>query len=150
GIQVGQRIIIPDATNKSNSSVSNIIVYYDTIIPHKVRNQETLFSISKRYMVPQKDIVAYNGIKNNSITPDQTIYIPLKKDEYKSVEIRDVKAIQTEVKSEVPKNDFVFKKKDNYKIVVALPLGLSNANEKFSTAATELYMGVEYALDSLQ
>ncbi len=150
GIQVGQRVIIPDATNKSNSSVSNIIVYYDTIIPHKVTNQETLFSISKRYMVPQKDIVAYNGIKNNAIKPGETIYIPLKKDEYKPVEIRDVKAIQTEIKSEVPKNDFVFKKKDNYKIVVALPLGLSTGNEKFSAVATELYMGVEYALDSLQ
>jgi hypothetical protein len=100
-------------------------------------------------MVPQKDIVAYNGIKGNTLKPDETIYIPLKKEEYKPVEIRDVKAIKIDEKPKLPTNDFVFQKKDTYKVVVALPLGLGNTTEKFGTIATEFYMGAEYALDSL-
>lgn len=150
GIQIGQRIIIPDEVNKTNTSTSTNIIYYDTVIPHVVLKQETLYSISKRYIVPQKDIVAYNKIKNNTINPGTTIYIPLKKDEFKPIEIRDIPKLRIEERDELTKNEFVFKKKDSYKVVIALPFGLSNKDEKYRDVATEFYMGAEYALDSLQ
>ncbi|MBN9293966.1 MAG: LysM peptidoglycan-binding domain-containing protein [Flavobacteriia bacterium] len=151
GVKVGQQIIIPDAANKSSKSNSANIVFYDTIITHVVLQHETLYSLSKRYMVPQKDIVAYNGIKNNSIKPGEKISIPLKKEEIKKVEVREVPEIQPViVKEKVKTSEFVFRKKDSYKIVLALPLGLSNPKEMFGTIATEFYMGAEYALDSLQ
>ncbi len=150
GIRIGQKLIIPDEGNKTNHSSSTNVIYYDTVIPHQVSKLETLFSISKRYLVPQKDIIAYNGIKNNTINPGMIIYIPLKREEYKPIGIRDVTKIKIEEKEELPKNDFVFKKKDSYKIIIALPLGLSNKDEKFGDISTEFYMGAEYALDSLQ
>lgn len=150
GVKIGQRLVIPDAGNKSADSKAKTVVFYDTIIPHKVAKTETLYSISKRYMIPQKEIMAYNGIKTNTIQPESILYIPLKKEVYKPVEIRDVSQIKIEEKPKLPSNDFVFKKKDSYKVVIALPLGLSNTSEKFGTIATEFYMGAEYALDSLQ
>src|SRR5690606_35504840 len=117
GVKVGQQIIIPDAANKSSKSNSANIVFYDTIITHVVLQHETLYSLSKRYMVPQKDIVAYNGIKNNSIKPGEKISIPLKKDEIKKVEVRAVPEIQPVVVKEKAKtSEFVFRKKDSYKI----------------------------------
>lgn len=151
GVKVGQQIIIPDAANKSSKSNSANIVFYDTIITHVVLQHETLYSLSKRYMVSQKDIVAYNGIKNNAIKPGEKVSIPLKKEEIKKVEVREVPAVQPVAEKEkVKSGEFVFRKKDSYKIVLALPLGLSNPKEMFGTIATEFYMGAEYALDSLQ
>lgn len=148
GIQLGQQILIPDENNQSSDSKSLDIIYYDTVIAHKVTKTETLYSISKRYMVAQGEIRAYNGMKNTTLQPSSTLYIPLKKDAYKPLEIREVPA--DKVTQETPKNEFLFEKKENYQVVVALPLGLSNPKEVFKTISTEFYMGVEYALDSLK
>lgn len=149
GIQVEQTIIIPDPANHSNASTSKNVVYYDTVITHKVAKKETLYSISKRYMVPQKDIVAYNGIKNNAIQPNETLKIPLKKDAYKNIEVREVPILELKEGLKTT-NEFIFEEKSNYKIVIVAPLGLTNKAEKMSGIATEFYMGVEYALDSLE
>lgn len=151
GIKIGQTILIPDVKNKTNSSTSKNISYYDTLISHDVLAHETLYSISKRYMVKQTDITAYNGIKNNAIKPGERIYIPLKKDEIVKVDVREIKKIEeAPAKVNALENLFLTNKKDLSKIVISLPLGLSSSKEKFATIATEFYIGAQLALDSLQ
>lgn len=148
GIQIGQRIIIPDENNQSSGSKYLDIIYYDTVISHPIAKSETLYSISKRYMVSQAEIKAYNGMKNNNLQPNAVLYIPLKKENLEPIKIREIPQITLDTAR--IKNEFIYHKKDSYQIVLALPLGLSNPAEKFKSIATEFYMGVEYALDSLR
>lgn len=150
GILIGQKIIIPDADNQSPNSNSVDIIYYDTVIKHKVLKSETLYSISKRYMVTQKAIASYNGLKDNNLQPNDTLLIPLEKENFEDVKTRKVPDIKENIVVKAPTNEFVYKQKDRYKVVLALPLGLSNPSERYARIATEFYMGAAYALDSLQ
>ena len=64
----------------------------------------------------------------------------------KQVEVRQVQEI------EPPKVDeaLLFKKKSNYKIAVLLPFDLNNKGQtQLKTLATEVYMGMQLAIDSL-
>lgn len=148
GVQIGQRLVIPDSKNQSGGTLSSKVIFYDTILPHTVESKETLYSISKRYMVSQNEIKAYNGLKNSILQPNSVIYIPLKKENVKEIPIREVPQVQ--LKEPISENEFIFKKKDNYQVILALPLGLNNPSERFKTVATEFYMGAAYALDSLR
>jgi ABC-type branched-subunit amino acid transport system substrate-binding protein len=99
-------------------------------------------------MVPVADLIKINNLSNNKIKPNDSLNIPLKKEVVKPVEIRQVEPIK-----ELPKVDesLLFKKKEKYEIAVLLPFDLdSKGKNSLKTVATEFYMGVELAVDSLK
>jgi LysM repeat protein len=133
--------------NKTNASKSTVI-FSDSLIQYTVLPGETLYTISKRFMVPVADLIKINNLSNNKIKPNDSLKIPLKKEEIKPVEIRQVEPIK-----ELPKVDetLLFKKKEKYEIAVLLPFDLdSKGKNSLKTVATEFYMGVELAVDSLK
>lgn len=133
--------------NKENSGKTTVL-FSDSLIQYIVLPGETLYTLSKRFMVPVADLIKFNNLPNNKIKPNDTLKIPLKKEVIKPVEIRQVEPIKV-----LPKVDetLLFKKKEKYEIAVLLPFDLdSKGKNSLKTVATEFYMGVELAVDSLK
>jgi LysM repeat protein len=151
GVKKGQELIIPVSIDYIPTPPINPtprIVFSDTIIDHVVLEHETMYSISKRFMVPVEDIQAVSGLRNNRIKPGDIIKIPVKKEKLQKVEIREVKEI------EVKKVDstLLYRKKDEYNIAIILPFFLDKGqgySQYVSDLSTEFYMGAQLALDSL-
>lgn len=125
------------------------VTFTDTVLVYEVKAGETLYTISKRFMVPVNDLQKFNNLKSASIKSGDVLRIPLKKENVKQVQIREVQP-----KEEVRKVDeeLIFKSKAKYNIAVLLSFGLNDksANTALKNLATEFYMGVELAADSLE
>lgn len=134
------------------------IEFTDSIVEYTVQKGETLYSLSKRFMVPVEQLVADNNIKGNNIQPGQTLKIKLKKERITEVEGKEIVPLEDNWK-----RPNLIREKDQYKVLVALPMRLhQNPNVLSGTfdentrlnALTELsvsfLMGAQMALDSLE
>ncbi len=151
GINIGQVLLIPKSNDSSKQSTpgvkqQNEITFHDTVVEHVVLEFETLYSISKRFMVSVEDLQRFNGMKNQKIRQGDVLKIPLKKEKYTPIDVREIK------KEPVRKVDeeLIFKRKDEYLVLMILPFNLDKAKDGLSSIALEFYMGAEIALDSLQ
>ena len=133
----------------------------DSIIIHTVLKHETLYSVSKRYMVSIKDIKEINNIKNSSVKLGDKLKIKVKKVNYTIVE-NNIESSNLLIDS-----TFEFKgihKKDKYNVALFLPLMLSKnqsnldrpikvgkVKELYSTTkiSSGFYHGFILAADSL-
>ncbi len=139
---------IEHSTNGPSTPVK--VTFSDSIVTHEVKNKETLFSISKRYMVSQEQIISFNNKKNTNIKPGEILRIPLKKERVSTVVVRDVPR-----KQDVPRIDttLLFKKKDVYNIAILMPFYLDKGqgySEMVANMSAEYLMGAQMALDSLE
>lgn len=170
GIKIGQRLKIVNATPRIQLDLPSvsidvstrnvpapsdsvrekfIVSFHDSIISHVVLENETMYSISKRFMVPLEDLMRLNNLKNSRIAPGQVIRIKLKKENIDTVPIRSVPSVIEEKKDSIP----LFKPKDAYKIALFLPFNLDSTetfNKGITAAAWEYYMGARMAIDSLE
>jgi LysM repeat protein len=160
GVKVGQVLTIPESdhvvenlptnTNVKTSTGKELnVVFSDTIIEHVVLAHETMYSISKRFMVPVADIQKLNGLKNTKIKNGDIIKIPIRNEKFQQVEVREIKPIETRKID----STLLYKKKDEYTIALLLPFYLDKpdgANKAVSDYATEFYMGAKIAMDSLE
>ena len=158
GLKLGQVLRIPlksvteqvkPVETQPVKEVETTVDFSDTVIAHTVLDHETLYSISKRFMVPVEELQKFNKLKNTNIKPGQVLNIPLKKEKVKQVEIRQVTPVETNPVKEVDK-ELLFKKKEEYNIALMLPFYLEGGEAGFKDVATEFYMGVELAIDSLE
>ena len=156
GLKLGQIIKIPVKSvteqQKENpvtpvKEVETTVDFKDTVITHTVLDHETLYSISKRFMVPVEDLQKFNKLKNTSIKPGQVLQIPMKKEHVKQIEVRQVEVIKEDRPVD---KELLFPKKDVYNIAVMLPFYLEGGEPVYKDIATEFYMGVELAVDSLE
>lgn len=154
GIKPGQELKIPsvDAAKMVTSiplpNKNVIISFSDTVIDHLVLAHETLYSISKRFMVPVLDLQSVNELKNSKIRPGDVIKIPIKKEKIQKVEIREVRQVENQTEN----TSLIGKKKGEYSIAILLPFFLDKGNgyvESVSDLATQFYMGAQLAIDSL-
>lgn len=157
----GEELVVPAPPEKplvtDPVKVSTKVIFKDSLVEHTVLPHETLYSIAKRFMVPVDTLVKRNNIQNNKIRTGDVLVIPLKKEEKKSVPVREVPA-QPEPKKTDP--ELVFQQRDEFHIAVLLPMNYDQNGQIFSGSptavmnrytkvATEFYMGIKYALDSL-
>lgn len=156
GLKLGQVIKIPVKSiteqQKENpvtpvKEVETTVDFKDTVITHTVLDHETLYSISKRFMVPVEELQKFNKLKNTSIKPGQVLQIPMKKEQVKQIEVRQVEVIKEEKPVD---KELLFPKKETYNIAVMLPFYLDGGEPVYKDIATEFYMGVELAVDSLE
>lgn len=137
-----------DATKVTKSEPVKIPVS-DTIIEHIVKDNETLYTLSKRYMVTVEDLQNLNHLNSYRIKPGDNIKIQIKKEQKKNVETRQIEMpLQQRVDSFI-----LFPKKSTYKIALLLPFNLDKQDpngDYISGLATEFYMGAKLALDSLE
>ena len=151
GINIGQVLIIPEGNGVSQASKPAVstqkeITFHDTIVLHTVLDFETLYSISKRFMVPIEELQQFNGLRNQKIRQGDVLKIPLKKEKVNQIEVREIK---TEPKRKSD-NELIFKRKNEYLVLMVLPFNLEKAKDGLSSIALEFYMGAEIALDSLK
>lgn len=160
GLKLGQIVKIPvkQLTTPIPNSVSDTpqkpqniqaISFSDTILHYVVKDNETMYSISKRFMVPVANLTSFNQLKSTKIKEGDTLLIPLKKEKISQAELHEVPTI-----SEPPHpvdTELLFKKKEKYVIGVLLPFDLdSKGSNSLKTVATEFYMGLQLAVDSLE
>ena len=73
GIAPKENVAIEDNTPPLENTIKEPnpikISFSDSIINHTVLDQETLYSISKRFMVPVEELQKLNGLKNSKIKP---------------------------------------------------------------------------------
>ncbi|MCD4834124.1 MAG: LysM peptidoglycan-binding domain-containing protein [Bacteroidales bacterium] len=83
GLQIGQALKIPVVEKKSGKDkiLSNDFIY------HRVKKEQTLYSLSKKYNVSQEDIIACNDpMVRYGINLDQILKIPKSKDVVEAIQ----------------------------------------------------------------
>ncbi|MEN9700475.1 MAG: hypothetical protein RLZZ301_1673 [Bacteroidota bacterium] len=164
GLKVGQKISIPNGivavsldqapavqpiSAMNAPAPSRYISFTDSVLTYRVMPNESLSTISKRYMIPVEKLMEFNHLSSSKLKPDQVLKIPLKKERIEAVDQRSVPpklAVNQLAKA------FQFAHQSTCEIAVFLPLNLdSNAhfNRFISTAALDYYMGMKLAIDSL-
>jgi len=126
-----------------------VISFSDSTVKHVVLAHETMYSISKRFMISISELMKINGLKSTSVKEGQVLIIPVKNEKIERVEIKDVPAEYD------PEGDdsLSFEKKEMYNIAIMLPLHLDygdNYSKYVSNLATQFYMGAKLAIDSLE
>lgn len=126
-----------------------IVSFKDSIINHVVLPTETIYTISKRFMIPVETLRSVNNLNSNKVETGQDIKIPLKKEKIEAVKIRDVP-----IKNRATKDSLlVFERKEKYNVALFLPFNLDSTatfNKPVVNAALDYYMGASLALDSLR
>ncbi len=169
GLKLSQRLTIPNAiariqTDELSTSVEVMtqeipkpsevaqtkfnISFTDDIISHVVLPQESLYTLSKRFMVPVPELQALNHLSSSRVSPGQTIRIPVKKEKVEHIPIREV----PDKKVNNVLNELRFSARKSYEVALFLPLNLDSTasyNRFVSGAALDYYMGAKLALDSL-
>lgn len=151
-----------DSTLNVGDSVVRIdyqVDFTDSIVEYEVQKGETLYSISRRFMIPVDALVEQNNIQKNEIKPGQILSITLKKERIKEVEIRDV----VKIDSSLLKRPNLIAVKDKYKVLIALPMKVyendkilsgmyteTTSLNKLTDLSVEFLMGAQMAIDSLE
>lgn len=160
GINVGQKILIkntilpfdPSAPLENTISPAPVFSYKltDTLIKYTVLADETLYAISKRYMIPTDSLMKLNSLNSSKVRPGQQLIIPIKKE---PVAPAAVPAVPKPLITSTTKFTFPVVQKQSYKLAVFLPFQLDSTaqqNRFVSAAAIDYYMGMKLALDSLR
>ena len=135
---------------KPNDNTEDVkITFSDSTIRHSVLAHETMYSISKRFMVSIETIMKENNLSSTKLKEGQVLIIPVKNERIEKVPIKTVDDIYN------PESDdtIVFETKDRYKIAIMVPFFLdygSGYSKNISSLATQFYMGASMAIDSLK
>jgi len=167
-LKIGQRLSIKDAiipilkevstysegilknipSNDLTSSLNSNLMNDDLFVLHTVQSQESLYTISKRYMVSINDLIELNNLKTSKISPNDVLKIKLKEENKGDIEQRNVPPSQKTETIQFPS----LKDKKSLSVALFLPFNLdsrSDINKSISNAAIEYYMGAKLAIDSL-
>ena len=172
GLSVGQKLNIPiaevqhteviqDDPQTQNPPVNYNISYSDSIVKHVVLDHETLYSISKRYMVTSDTIQKLNHLEGIKVKKGDVLLIPVKKVDYQVInkEIPPVKdsRINPMIRAQIIT-------KPVYSVALLLPLMLNQNDSEMNKPlkvdqvrelfpntkmSFEFYQGFLFAADSL-
>src|SRR5690554_2479081 len=153
---------VQDSTLKPDDTISRVdyqVEFTDSIVKYEVQKGETLYSISRRFMIPVEALVEQNNILKNEIKPGQVLKIVLKKERIKEVQVREI----VKIDSASLKRPNLIAIKDKYKVLIALPMKITDnsavlsgmytegtALNKLTDLSVEFLMGAQMAIDSLE
>ena len=161
-IQIGQILKFVNAAEpvyyssiRKNSSTTsnqtNAVIENDSIIEYKVNQGETLYSISKRYMVSSEKLQKLNNITPVQLKTGMILKIPLKRELVASaIKIKTIDSLT--VLNKVDSTLLFPSKKGPWKIAMFLPFYLGNSKKapaSVVSASTEFYMGAKMAIDQI-
>ncbi len=163
-IQIGQILKFVNATEpvyyssirknnatSSNQSETNAVIENDSIIEYKVNQGETLYSISKRYMVSAEKLQKLNNITPVQLKTGMILRIPLKRELVASaIKIKSIDSLT--VLNKVDSTLLFPAKKGPWKIAMFLPFYLGNSKKapaSVVSASTEFFMGAKMAIDQI-
>ena len=143
-------VISKDLSSSSSQIDSNSINNNpDTIISHSVLANETLYSISQRFMVSIDEFQKINDLPSSKIFPGQIINIPVKAANIEQINRRTININDTINKIQSK----IFSQQDSFIVLVFLPFYLDSASSAISAtkrSAFEYYKGVKLAINELQ
>ncbi len=137
-----------DEQAETFQEVKNEIKFSDSTINHVVLAHETMYSISKRFMVSIDAIMKLNGLRSSNVKEGQVLIIPVKKFT-NQVGVKEVPGKNDNSNGNEP---IEFTKKGRYQVAVMLPFHLDygpSYSEYVSDISTQFYMGAKLALDEL-
>ena len=138
--------VVDTIVNEDGSEDQRSFQFSDSSIRHLVMSHETLYSVSKRFMVSVEEIMRINGLKSTSIKEGQILVIPVKQERVARLEIKQVPQ-----ERDPATGPLVFQPKEKYKIAILLPFYLDGGgSSRVSELATQFYMGAKLAVDSLE
>ena len=167
GISIGQEIKVPPSSTQNTEVIqadpvpAYDISYKDSLVRHTVLEHETLYSISKRYMVTTDTIQKLNKLNGVKVKKGDVLLIPVKKVNYEIIE----KQITPDTSSQAASADLSIKRKGVYSVALMLPLMLTQNDAEMAKPlkidqvrelypltkmAFEFYQGFVFAADSLQ
>lgn len=150
GISIGQTLQIPPngtmPAQVEDQKQTMQVTFSDSLIMYTVLPHETLYSISKRFMVPVDELQSVNELRNNRIRKGDVLKIPVKKENVKKIEVRQVNNVPEKKIDE----ELAFRSKNQYNIVYLLPFNLDGNSDQLQSVSTEFYMGAKLAIDSLE
>jgi len=132
-----------------NGQEAITVTFSDSVVRHSVLEHETMYSVSKRFMVPIETIMEVNGLSSTRLRTGQVLVIPIKKERITKVPVKPVPGTYDPESLE----PLVFDVKERYKVAVLLPFHLDYGpgySKYVSSLATQYYMGASLALDSLK
>ncbi len=139
-----------DTIEKPDGSVEWFeFTFSDSTVRHIVMKHETMYGISRRFMISVEEIMKVNGLSSDSVKEGQVLIIPLKQERAERVEVRSVPSSYDSNGS----GPVEFEPKDEYKIAMLIPFHLDAGpqySKYVSELATQFYMGACMALDSLE
>ena len=143
-------VISKDLSSSSSQIDSNSINNNpDTIISHSVLANETLYSISQRFMVSIDEVQKINDLPSSKIFPGQIINIPVKAAKIEQINRRTININDTINKIQSK----IFSQQDSFIVLVFLPFYLDTNTSIISAtkkSAFEYYKGVKIAINELQ
>jgi LysM repeat protein len=113
-LHIGQIVLIPAKAkiNDSKHQKEYIVKEQDEPVLHKVKQKETLYSISKKYDVTPDDLRKWNHLQSNDLKKDEEIIVGFKKTKVKmkaeQVLAEEKKAVPPEKKQVVEKETPLF------------------------------------------
>jgi LysM repeat protein len=138
---------ILEANLANSNKLNSDLTASDSLIFHTVLPNETLYTISKRFLISKDAIQKLNNLKSSDIVPGKVIKIPLKINDYKEPVIRTVQPQESNLNNNL--KNTIFQAKENYSIALFLPFNIDSIptfNKNISNAALEYYMGVNLAI----
>ena len=140
-----------NSSTTSNPTNANAVIENDSIIEYKVNQGETLYSISKRYMVSSEKLQKLNNITPVQLKTGMILKIPLKRELVASaIKIKTIDSLT--VLNKVDSTLLFPSKKGPWKIAMFLPFYLGNSKKapaSVVSASTEFYMGAKMAIDQI-
>lgn len=172
GLSIGQKLNIPiretlnngetiQSDTPNNTTVTYDISYSDSIVKHVVLEHETLYSISKRYMVSTDTIQKLNHLDGVKVKKGDVLMIPVKKVDYQIIE-KEIPPVK--VVTDYHTTTAQVLTKPVYSVALLLPLMLTQneaelnkplkvdqVRELYPTTkmSFEFYQGFLFAADSL-
>ena len=145
----GQTIVIPGSKPADLPENVKPTKKPDTIIVHKVLDHETLYNISKRFMVTVDEISRLNNnISSIQLKPGMTLRVPIYPKKVEDVSVRQIDDL-TPTGSEITSGQNATLKTKTQRLTFLLPFNTEKQNDPTSAIATEFYMGAQIAIDSL-
>ena len=148
----GQTILIPGVKPADLSEAQKPTKKPDTIIVHSVLDHETLYNISKRFMVTVDELSRMNNnISSSQLKPGMTLRVPIYPKKVDDVAVRQIESLPTNPSSTPtsPTPTITSPKERTHALSFLLPFNTDKTNDPTSAIATEFYMGAQIALDSL-
>ncbi|MBI3135705.1 MAG: LysM peptidoglycan-binding domain-containing protein [Bacteroidetes bacterium] len=172
GLSIGQKLTVPiketlgtteviQQDNTNQKPVDYAISYSDSIVKHVVLEHETLYSISKRYMVTTDTIQKLNHLDGIKVKKGDILLIPVKRVDYQIVD-KQIEPVKNTTLYHTGSAQLITK--PVYSVALLLPLMLSQNEAEMSKPlkvdqvrellpttkmSFEFYQGFLFAADSL-
>jgi LysM repeat protein len=153
-VSAGQLIYIPGVKPSDQILNKNVIQTRgkapDTIILHTVLEHETMYSISKRFMITMEELSKLNKVTNTALKTGMVLSIPIYDKKAYNVSLRSISVLEKQTPIVLEESfHLAYDSTKKHLVTYLLPFNSIKKAESNSIIASEFWMGAQLAIDSL-